>query len=81
MTSAIAKRSVLIDGHKTSLSLELEFWNELREIAQSERITLGRLVQRIDAHRGETGNSNLSSAVRLFVLDAVRRRVPQQQAA
>jgi len=65
MKSPIAKRSIAIDGHKTSVSLEDAFWNNLKEIAQTQRATVSELVGKID---GERQQSNLSSAIRLFVL-------------
>ncbi|MGC2154855.1 MAG: ribbon-helix-helix domain-containing protein [Pseudolabrys sp.] len=69
MKSAIIKRAILIDGHKTSISLEDAFWNGLKEIADAERTTVSELVAKIDETRKQ---GNLSSAVRLFVLDRVR---------
>lgn len=65
----IKKRSVLIAGHPTSLSLEAEFWSALRNIARSRGISLNRLVAAVDAER----RGNLSSALRVFVLDCCRR--------
>jgi predicted DNA-binding ribbon-helix-helix protein len=58
------KRSILIAGHKTSISLEDSFWGSLREIAATKEMRLGELVASIDARR----QGNLSSAIRLFVL-------------
>jgi predicted DNA-binding ribbon-helix-helix protein len=69
MKSSIIKRSVMIDGHKTSVSLEDSFWSGLKEIAQFERATLSELLAKID---GKRERGNLSSAIRLFVLDRVR---------
>jgi predicted DNA-binding ribbon-helix-helix protein len=69
MKSSITKRSVMIDGHKTSVSLEDSFWSGLKKIAQFERTTLGELLAKID---GKRERGNLSSAIRLFVLDQVR---------
>ena len=69
MKSSIIKRSVMIDGHKTSVSLEDSFWSGLKEIAQFERATLPELLAKID---GKRERGNLSSAIRLFVLDQVR---------
>ena len=65
------KRSVEIAGHKTSISLEAAFWEALREAAERERTSLAALVQRIDQSRG---NAGLSSAVRVWLLDELRRR-------
>ncbi|MGA9282268.1 MAG: ribbon-helix-helix domain-containing protein [Pseudolabrys sp.] len=69
MKSQVIKRSVMIDGHKTSISLEDAFWSSLMEIAHAEGATMSELVAKIDKTRKE---GNLSSAVRLFVLDRVR---------
>ena len=69
MKSAIIKRSIVIDGHKTSVSLEDAFWDDLKEIAHAQQATLGTLVAKIDQTRG---HSNLSSAIRLFVLEHFR---------
>ena len=66
MKSPVVKRSIVIDGHKTSVSLEDAFWDELRNIAHAQRVTLSELVARIDGTRTE---SNLSSAIRQFVLE------------
>jgi predicted DNA-binding ribbon-helix-helix protein len=66
MKSSVVKRSIMIDGHKTSVSLEDTFWNDPKEIAQAERASLSALVAKIDETRGQ---GNLSSAIRLFVLE------------
>jgi predicted DNA-binding ribbon-helix-helix protein len=66
MKSSVVKRSIVIGGHKTSISLEDTFWNELKDIAQAQRLTLSELVAKIDSVRKQ---NNLSSAIRLFVLD------------
>ncbi|MSP89475.1 MAG: aryl-sulfate sulfotransferase [Alphaproteobacteria bacterium] len=60
----IKKRSVIIAGHKTSVSLEAAFWDALKSIARSRGCTINDLVAEIDG--GRTGN--LSSAIRVFVL-------------
>ena len=65
MKSLIVKRSVIIDGHKTSVSLEDPFWTDLKKIAHVQQITLSGLVAEIDSRREQ---GNLSSAIRLFVL-------------
>ena len=65
----IKKRSVLIAGHATSLSLEAEFWSALQEVARLRGISLNQLVAHVDATRA----GNLSSALRVFVLDCYRR--------
>ncbi|MFG1296824.1 MULTISPECIES: ribbon-helix-helix domain-containing protein [Xanthobacter] len=69
MKSPVVKRSIVIAGHKTSVSLEDAFWEALKEIATSRRLTLSDLVATIDSARTQ---GNLSSAIRLFVLDHYR---------
>ena len=69
MKSGIIKRSVVIDGHKTSVSLEEQFWGGLKEIARAQSVTLSKMVAGVDSTRQQ---GNLSSALRLFVLDQVR---------
>src|SRR5262249_13015680 len=69
MKSRVFKRSVVVAGHKTSVSLEDEFWNALREIAHDRHTRLSELVASIDAGRS---HGNLSSAIRLFVLGHFR---------
>jgi predicted DNA-binding ribbon-helix-helix protein len=66
MKSLIVKHSVIIRGHKTSVSLEKAFWTALKDIADVRGITMTYLVSSIDADRK---HANLSSAIRLFVLD------------
>ena len=74
MKSQVVKRSVVVGGHKTSVSLEDAFWNGLREIANRRDITLSDLVSAIDAERHDA-NANLSSAIRLFVLGHYRTMI------
>jgi predicted DNA-binding ribbon-helix-helix protein len=74
MKSLVVKRSIVIAGHKTSVSLEDAFWSGLKEIAQVDHLTLSNMVGDIDKVRRQ---GNLSSAIRLFVLDRVRTRAPQ----
>lgn len=69
MKSPVVKRSIVIAGHKTSVSLEDAFWDALKEIAAGRRLTLSDLVATIDSSRSQ---GNLSSAIRLFVLDYYR---------
>lgn len=64
--SQVVKRSLVVGGHKTSVSLEEAFWVELRSIARNLGIHLSQLVGSIDAERQ---HSNLSSAIRLFVFE------------
>jgi len=70
MKSPVVKRSIVIAGHKTSVSLEDAFWTALKEIANGRTITLSDLVASIDTDRRQ---GNLSSAIRLFVLDHYRQ--------
>jgi len=69
MKSPVVKRSIVIAGHKTSVSLEDAFWSGLKDIAASRNMTLSELVASIDADRRQ---GNLSSAIRLFVLEHFR---------
>ena len=72
MKSPVVKRSIVIAGHKTSVSLEDAFWTGLKDIAVSRRMTLSDLVGAIDTDRQ---HGNLSSAIRLFVLDHYQARM------
>jgi predicted DNA-binding ribbon-helix-helix protein len=65
----IRKRSVKIAGHSTSLSLEGVFWDALKEVAAARGLSLNALIEEIDRGRG----SNLSSAVRVYLLNHYRR--------
>ena len=69
MKSPVVKRSIVIAGHKTSVSLEDAFWVGLKDIAGTRNMTLSELVAAIDADRRQ---GNLSSAIRLYVLDHFR---------
>src|SRR5262245_32098288 len=71
MKSAIVKRSIVIDGHKTSVSLEDAFWSSLKNIARTEGVPVSKVVTDIDKTR-ERGN--LSCAIRLFILEQVRTK-------
>ena len=70
MKSLVVKRSVVFNGHKTSVSLEDAFWNDLKEIARTQRATLSTVIMGID--KGRQQGSNLSSAIRVFVFEQVR---------
>ena len=74
MKSAVIKRSIVVSGHKTSVSLEDAFWEGLREIARGQNITISALVGDIDRTRQQ---SNMSSAIRVFVFE--RLRAPASQ--
>jgi predicted DNA-binding ribbon-helix-helix protein len=71
MKSPVIKRSVVVAGHKTSVSLEEAFWNGMKEISVERNMTLSELVGEIDSKRQQ---GNLSSAIRLFVLDHFKTR-------
>jgi predicted DNA-binding ribbon-helix-helix protein len=73
MQSAVIKRSIIVGGHKTSVSLEDAFWYGLKEIGRGYNVKLSDLVAAIDARRP---HGNLSSAIRLFVLDHFRMQTP-----
>ena len=75
MKSPVVKRSIVIAGHKTSVSLEDAFWKGLKEIASGRHATLSELVASIDADRQQ---GNLSSTLRLFVLDFYRAQVGEE---
>ena len=72
MKSLVVKRSIVVTGHKTSVTLEDAFWNGLKEIASGRNITLSDLVTAVDSERRQ---GNLSSAIRLFVLDFYRNQL------
>ncbi len=72
MKSPVVKRSIVIAGHKTSVSLEDAFWKGLKEIAMGRDLTLSQMVAAIDSERAQ---GNLSSALRLFVLDHFRAQI------
>ncbi|HLJ69892.1 MAG TPA: ribbon-helix-helix domain-containing protein [Roseiarcus sp.] len=69
--AAIVKRSIAIAGHRTSISLEDAFWRELKALARRRGRSVSALVAAIDAERK---SANLSSAIRVFVLEALAER-------
>jgi predicted DNA-binding ribbon-helix-helix protein len=71
MKLPLLKRSIDIRGHRTSVSLEDAFWSELKEIAHSQRVPVRKLIAQIDDTRQQ---ANLSSAIRLHVLEHIRSR-------
>jgi predicted DNA-binding ribbon-helix-helix protein len=73
MKSPVVKRSIVLAGNKTSVSLEDAFWKGLKEIAGRRLLTLSDLVGTIDSQRQQ---GNLSSALRLFVLEFYRSQIP-----
>jgi predicted DNA-binding ribbon-helix-helix protein len=78
MKSPVVKRSIVIAGHKTSVSLEDAFWRGLKDIAVSRHVTLSDLVGSIDSERK---HGNLSSAIRLFVLNHYQARPSAENAS
>ena len=78
MKSSVVKRSIVIAGHKTSVSLEDAFWQTFKEIAALRHMTVSELADAVDAERQY---SNLSSAIRLFVLDFYRSQILDHQNA
>ena len=72
MKSLVIKRSIVVSGHKTSVSLEDAFWNALKEIAKVRNVTVSELVDTINSERQ---HENLSSTIRLFVLGAYRKQL------
>jgi predicted DNA-binding ribbon-helix-helix protein len=70
--SPVLKRSIVIARHKTSVSVEDEFWDSLKEIAGARGTTVAALVGTID---GDREHANLSSAIRLFVLGVYRDQI------
>jgi len=75
------KRSITIDGHRTSITLEDAFWEELSALAKGRGLPISALVAEVDHARSSLGSSpggvpgNLSSALRLHVLDALKRKI------
>ena len=68
------KRSVNIHGHQTSLSMEEEFWSALRDIAEKENLSINKIIAKID---DESDNNNLSSSIRIYVLNTLTERDPE----
>ena len=75
--SEVRKRSLTINGHRTSISLEADFWDAVREIAEKDGRSVASLVAEIDRTRGASG---LSSAIRVFVLARFRRNAGSKSA-
>ncbi|MEM9967822.1 MAG: ribbon-helix-helix domain-containing protein [Pseudomonadota bacterium] len=69
-----AKRSVTLQGHRTSVSLEDEFWEALKTLASEQDIAMNALVSEIDANRSL--DIGLASALRLYVLRKLTDRLP-----
>jgi predicted DNA-binding ribbon-helix-helix protein len=75
MSARPVKHSVTLHGHRTSISLEAPFWAELRGIAQRKPMPINALVAEIDAARGL--DSGLASAIRVYVLMALKQQADQ----
>jgi predicted DNA-binding ribbon-helix-helix protein len=76
MLSTVVKRSIVLNGRKTSVSMEQEFWEGLKSIARDRGVTVAKLAHEINSERG---GHNLSSAIRLFVLKIHRERAKAPQ--
>lgn len=74
MTDTVRKRSVTLDGHRTSLSIEQPFWDALKDLAAERNISLSALIQAID-HDRDDPNVNLSGALRVYVLRALQAKL------
>jgi predicted DNA-binding ribbon-helix-helix protein len=72
--SAIRKRSVLISGHRTSISLEEAFWIKLKELCDEREKSINQLVTEIDNDRLDTPSGNLSSAIRVYILEQLEAK-------
>ncbi|MBT3916802.1 MAG: ribbon-helix-helix domain-containing protein [Rhodospirillaceae bacterium] len=72
--SAIRKRSVLISGHRTSISLEEAFWLKLKELGDGHGKSINQMVTEIDNDRLDNPNGNLSSAIRVYILEQLEAR-------
>jgi predicted DNA-binding ribbon-helix-helix protein len=72
--SAIIKRSVLLSGHRTSISLEEAFWIKLKDICENCGKSINQLVTEIDNERLESPNGNLSSAIRVYILEQIDKK-------
>jgi len=77
VNQAIKKRSVEIAGHRTSLTLEAAFWRALKRLAAQDRISINKLVERIDRNR----QGNLSSAVRVYILERLEAEANSRSAS
>ena len=74
--STIRKRSVLISGHRTSISLEQAFWLKLKELSDTNKKSINQMVTEIDNDRLNNPNGNLSSAIRVYILEQLEARQP-----
>jgi predicted DNA-binding ribbon-helix-helix protein len=72
--SLVARRNIRLDGHNIGVALEDAFWDALKGIAAAQGSSAAQLIRRIDSERRGRQHANLSSAIRLFVLDYYRSR-------
>jgi len=79
--SLVTKRSIRLDGHRTSVSLETAFWDELKSIADAQGVRISQLIAAIDSERRERQHNNLSSVLRLFVLEYYRSKMQRPNLA
>ena len=77
--SLVTKRSIRLDGH--SVSLETAFWDELKSIADAQGVRISQLIAAIDSERRERQHNNLSSVLRLFVLEYYRSKMQRPDLA
>lgn len=70
--STLVKRSVVIAGHSTSISLESEFWDALKKIAAADQISISALIRKIDNDLPPLERRNLSSSLRVYVLSRIQ---------
>lgn len=75
MSSSQIKRSVVIAGHATSVTLEQEFWDALKEIAISDGLSAAALIRKIDMEHVASDRRNLSSALRVYVLKRLQGKI------
>ncbi|OPZ78887.1 MAG: hypothetical protein BWY78_00345 [Alphaproteobacteria bacterium ADurb.Bin438] len=75
MLSKIKKHSIAVAGHKTSIALEKDFYDELKKISEEKGTSLNNLITEIDKNK----NKNLSSAIRLFVLQELKQRISKYE--
>ena len=71
--SSITKRSVYISGHRTSISLEQAFWIQLKELCTDKGVSINECITQIDNRRIHKSEPNLSSAIRVFILNYIQK--------
>lgn len=79
MQKVVQKRSIVVGGHKTSITLEEVFWQEVRRIAVEQSLTIGQFITAVDSSRAE--GSNLSSALRLAVIHNLHAKLASPRAS